>query len=101
MRRLLMVLIAAGMCGCNMVPETTSLDKIDKSAVASCGAGFDQNTNASLEAALERNGGKITSGFSQQARTAIFDDPSFTGADKQKAYDSYLKCISDSRGQKS
>jgi hypothetical protein len=78
------------------VPTTTSLSDIDKSALATCGAGFTQTTSSNLSLALGKAGGLsggLDGQFKQDARAAILADDTFPQADRLKAFEDFLGCL--------
>jgi hypothetical protein len=74
-------------------PAPTPLPDLDKSALATCGAGFDQGTMLTLSGELQKQGALASAGFQQQARAAIFNSGKFT--DPDKAYATFTSCIKD------
>jgi hypothetical protein len=78
----------------NLNPITpVSNSSVLESPVAICGAGFDQSVQVGLAAELQRAGGKMTAGFQQSARSAIFNDASIASSDRQKMFDTYVDCV--------
>ena len=63
------------------------------SSIAVCGAGLEKGVSAQIEAEYSKSGGKLSAGFQDFVRTAIFSRADIASADKQKIYDKYIDCV--------
>lgn len=61
--------------------------------LALCAGGMEQGLSADLDAELKKNGGKVTSSFTQSAKGLIFNNPDINSSDKATMYNQYIQCI--------
>lgn len=85
--------IASTTCACGgpVMPEPS--EQVWASPIAQCGAGVDQSVSAQVTAELRRSGGEVDAGVKQAAKAAIFGLDGITSGDKQRMYDSYIRCL--------
>ena len=73
--------------------NATSTPSSTTSIITLCGAGLEKGLAAQIEAEYSKLGGKISAGFQDYVRTAIFSRSDIVSADKQKMYDKYIECV--------
>ncbi|MEB6354977.1 hypothetical protein MXL87_08285 [Klebsiella variicola] len=75
----------------NPVGRPMDEDKVNQLSL--CAGGMEQGLSADLVAALEKNGGKITSSFTEYAKGLIFSNKDIASSDKAAMYNKYIDCI--------